>query len=373
MTWIPSWLPRLPSLNFAVPSSVQGRFISFLLKKLFGHLFKPGQLDSSQVDAQIGSGYVQVNDLELDAEAVNAYLSDLSITLHDGTISSVVARIPWPNPLSATLGLTLTSLHLTFHVLASTHHQSQPVDPAESMASMAESFVHEELTPREEATLWQSLHSEQLKYDDEQSVPGSLDPFLTTTEDDVRHTDVEPAGIPIFATLVERLLAKFEFDAEDIMITIVHPGNINVTMSVAQIRYQTNAKRSDTSEGETRSLTIEGFTVAARPFLPTPPSSTHTPYDEIRQPVSPSSSTSSLDEETQFAMSQSLAFLPPRSPSASVASSITRALSALEDWRNQGRGTQPQMTTENRMLCWMTGVPLKHYCRLAHRLFRYNF
>lgn len=329
MTWIPSWLPRLPSLNFAVPSSVQGRFISFLLKKLFGHLFKPGQLDSSQVDAQIGSGYVQVNDLELDAEAVNAYLSDLSITLHDGTISSVVARIPWPNPLSATLGLTLTSLHLTFHVLASTHHQSQPVDPAESMASMAESFVHEELTPREEATLWQSLHSEQLKYDDEQSVPGSLDPFLTTTEDDVRHTDVEPAGIPIFATLVERLLAKFEFDAEDIMITIVHPGNINVTMSVAQIRYQTNAKRSDTSEGETRSLIIEGFTVAARPFLPTPPSSTHTPYDEIRQPVSPSSSTSSLDEETQFAMSQSLAFLPPRSPSASVASSIYESALSL--------------------------------------------
>lgn len=348
MTWFPEWLPRLPSINFAVPSSVQGRFISFLLKKLFGHLFKPGQLDSSQVDAQIGSGYVQVNDLELDAEvlitfmllwriffayplkAVNAYLSDLSMTLHHGTISTVIARIPWPNPLAATLGLTLTSLHLTFHVLASSRHQSQPVDPAESMASMAKSFVHEELSPREEATLWQSLHSEHLKHDDEHSVPGSLDPFLTTTEDDVRHPDVEPAGIPIFATLIERLLAKFEFNAEDITITIVHPGNISVTMSVAQIRYQTNAKRSDTSEGETRSLTIGGFTVAARPFLPTPPSSTHTPHDEIRQPISPTSSTSSLDEETQFAMSQSLAFLPPRSPSASVASSIYESALSLE-------------------------------------------
>ena len=204
------------------------------------------------------------------------------------------------------------------------------------MASMAESFVHEELTPREEATLWQSLHSEQLKHDDEQSVPGSLDPFLTTTEDDVRRPDVEPAGIPIFATLIERLLAKFEFDAEDIMITIVYPGNISVTMSVAQIRYQTNAKRSGTSEGETRSLTIEGFTVAARPFFPTPPSSIHTPYHEIRQPVSPTSSTSSLDEETHFAMSQSLAFLPPRSPSASVASSIYESALSLRGLAESG-------------------------------------
>lgn len=74
MTWFSSWLPRLPSINFAVPSSVQGRFISFLLKKLFGHLFKPGQLDSSQVDAQIGSGYVQVNDLELDAEVLITFM-----------------------------------------------------------------------------------------------------------------------------------------------------------------------------------------------------------------------------------------------------------------------------------------------------------
>lgn len=74
MTWIPSWLPQLPSLNFAVPSSVQGRFISFLLKKSFGHLFKPGQLDSNQVDAQIGSGYVQVNDLELDAEVLITFM-----------------------------------------------------------------------------------------------------------------------------------------------------------------------------------------------------------------------------------------------------------------------------------------------------------
>lgn len=42
--------------------------MSFVLKKTLGHLLKPGQLDAQQIDSQIGSGYVQVKDLELDSE-----------------------------------------------------------------------------------------------------------------------------------------------------------------------------------------------------------------------------------------------------------------------------------------------------------------
>ena len=66
--WFSSWLPGLPSIGFSLPSGLQGRFISFVLKKSLGHFLKPGQLDSRQIDTQIGSGYVQVNDLELDTE-----------------------------------------------------------------------------------------------------------------------------------------------------------------------------------------------------------------------------------------------------------------------------------------------------------------
>jgi autophagy-related protein 2 len=67
-SWYSSWLPGLPSINFALPSSIQGRFVSFVLKKTLGHLLKPGQLDVHQIDTQIGSGYVQVSNLELDNE-----------------------------------------------------------------------------------------------------------------------------------------------------------------------------------------------------------------------------------------------------------------------------------------------------------------
>jgi autophagy-related protein 2 len=51
-----------------LPSSIQRRFISFALKKSLGHLLRPGQLDVHQIDSQIGSGYVQVKNVELDNE-----------------------------------------------------------------------------------------------------------------------------------------------------------------------------------------------------------------------------------------------------------------------------------------------------------------
>ena len=70
-----SWLPSLPSIDFALPSSIQKRFISFALRQSLGHLLKPGQLDIQQVDSQIGSGYVQVRDLELNNEVSHSYQS----------------------------------------------------------------------------------------------------------------------------------------------------------------------------------------------------------------------------------------------------------------------------------------------------------
>lgn len=67
-SWLPAWLPALPSIDFSLPTSIQKRFLSFALRQALGHLLKPGQLDVQQVDSQIGSGFVQVRDVELDNE-----------------------------------------------------------------------------------------------------------------------------------------------------------------------------------------------------------------------------------------------------------------------------------------------------------------
>ncbi|KAF9013883.1 hypothetical protein BDQ17DRAFT_1341670 [Cyathus striatus] len=348
--WYTSWLPSLPSLKLdEISSNIQGRFLSFILKKTLGHLLKPGQLDSSRIDSQIGSGYVQVNDLELDSEAINGFLNDTPVVFDTGTITSVTARIPWPNPLKSQVGFFVKSLHLAFYLNPKAHPSPKIVDLADSVASIADSFIHEELSPHEEAALWQSLHGDMTSPED--YVPGSLNPFKDSLEPELpqQDDDREPAGVSIFATLIERLLAKFEFAIEDMKITLIHKDNMSITASFAKITYKTDDKEVDvTSEGETRSLKLTGLVISGKDLrrytVLSPAQSTSALRTTSRTPPptgSPASSSSSLDEETELAMSQSLAFLPPRplSPASSVASSMYQsAISTVSTERGYTHG-----------------------------------
>ncbi|KAI0780919.1 hypothetical protein BD413DRAFT_660017 [Trametes elegans] len=364
--WSLSWLPSLPSIDLSLPSGIQKRFISFALRQSLGHLLKPGQLDVQQVDSQIGSGYVQVRDLELNDEAINALISGLPIRLRDGSVGKVTARIPWPNPLTSSIGLSLESLHLTFY-------RPFTDNLAESVVSVAETFIHEELSAHEEATLRESFHSDigtSALSLSEDNVPGGLDPFIS--EEDVHQHDADPPGVSIFATLIERLLARFQ-------ITLVNPQEASFTL-VSQGRPHTPAG----GDSSVRKVTITGLTVTSRCLRPSgrqpavnidhasptttsstktspvrtspePPSSPTTsisttstlpgevaaPFDneEVARggsppprgtpspdepPSSPYSDSSDMDEETQMFMSQSIAVLPPRpvSPASSVGSSM---------------------------------------------------
>ncbi|KAF9265490.1 hypothetical protein L218DRAFT_860278 [Marasmius fiardii PR-910] len=326
-SWLPSWLPSLPSSDyFSLPSSIQGRFISFILKRSLGHFLKPGQLDPQQIDSQVGSGYIQVNDLELDTSAVNDLLQGLPLSLESGTIGSATARIPWPNPLTAAVGFSFNSLHVILRVQQD-HTRTTQVDLADSVASYAQSFIHEELESVEEAELKGSLRVERLAKE-EDNVPGGINPFLDTPEE-FNRADIEPDGVSLFAVLIERLLAKFQCDAKDTRITLLDSeSGSSVTLSVAEIRYHTDVPEMDEghvareheSEGEVRKLTISGVTMNVRQSI-------HNRQDEGSSPgttgrSSPASSESSMDANARWTMSQSLAFLPPHSsdPSDSIAS-----------------------------------------------------
>ncbi|KAF8636724.1 hypothetical protein AX17_003527 [Amanita inopinata Kibby_2008] len=308
-SWYSSWLPGLPSLNFPIPSSFQGRFVSFLLKKCLGHFLKPGQLDARQIESQIGSGFVQVNDLELNNEvcspsprsqssdqttqAINSILVGLPLQLRDGYISSVTARIPWPNPLSSSFGLSLDALHLTIHVVPISP-APQTADIANSVASVAETFLHEELTEQENTALRESIHSDDV-HNEDNVIPGGLDPFASNLGDEAPHPDFEPVGVSLFTTLIEKLLARFEFSAINTKITLVHPGNMSLTLSIAEIRYGTEVKESadaphdQTAKTDRHTLTIKDFTVTARKLCSSSPGR-HSP----RMPVNRSPSASPL-------------------------------------------------------------------------------
>ncbi|PCH37996.1 hypothetical protein WOLCODRAFT_87760 [Wolfiporia cocos MD-104 SS10] len=349
-SWLNSWLPlSLPSIDLPLPSSIQRRFISFALKRSLGHLLKPGQLDVQQINSQIGSGYVQVRDLELDNNGINSMLSGLPIVLHDGSIGKVTARMPWPNPLTSTIGLELESLHLTFCLSPTLSHgdMSSSVDLAESVTSIAESFIHEELSSGEEATLRHSLHLDSGRGDSD-NLPGGFDPFISDDEGTNLDGENEPPGVSVFATLIERLLARFAFEAVDTKITIVHPQHASFTLNIPGIRYGTEGKSGESSadatgsefkvgdmQGEVRTIAITGTNVTSCCLLPTTPTSdslAHCPPSSLAattapatpDPSSPYSDSSDIDEDTQMMMSQSIAALPPRlpSPANSVASSM---------------------------------------------------
>jgi autophagy-related protein 2 len=225
---------------------------------------------------------------------------------------------------------------------------------ADSVASVAESFIHDELDQVEEATLRESFHTDlAASAHSLHNVPGGLDPFLSAPEDENFQGDGDPAGISIFASLIERLLARFEFDAMDTKISLVHPGRASFTVSIQEILCRTERETyadsgvsvnptSDQTQGQTRTLSISGFNISLHDLrLPisstvglSPTSSKDSSHFRMAFPRSPSpaSSSSSLDEGTQFLMSQSIVSLPPRSPSpASPDSSMYHSATSTFD------------------------------------------
>ncbi|KAL5511695.1 ATG2 [Sanghuangporus vaninii] len=317
-----SWLPftfsfSLPDL--APPLSIQRRFISFILKRSLGHLLKPGQLDVNQIDAQIGNGFVEVKDLELDCNAINSLLGSQPIQLNSGTIASVTARIPWPNPFSSTVGLSLSGLRLHFLLAEGLDVSQDSVladELAESVVSVAESFIHDELTAKEEAQLRQSIYLEQNIIDE---IPGSMGSFLGQDEELTQKRVNDPEGVSIFAHLFESLLARFDFDASDSQASLTHE-DFTLALSIGRIHYFTSSyptqagdsDQKDPVAGEKRSVEVSGVRMTMNERSS---SAGHTMdvQQGVRTEASHEGSDSELDDDTHAMMSQSLAFLPPRS------------------------------------------------------------
>jgi autophagy-related protein 2 len=283
-------------------------------------------------------------------QAISEFLTDLPVELHDGSISSVAIRVPWSNPLTSTVSFSLHSLHLIFHLSPSAVTPRSRLNPnlTGSVASIADSFLHDELSPREEAVLRESFCADRsssfsANTGDGGDIPGSIDPFLSG--EDEPHLNADPAGVSMFASLIERFLSRFEFEAIDTKLTLVHPERSSFTISISEIRYGrlTEENSAPDSQGplsgpfgtiSMSDLIITARDLRGRTRLQSPPTpstisslTTRRASPPPHQPPtssSSSSSSSSMNEESQFMMSQSLASLPPRplSPASQVASSF---------------------------------------------------
>ena len=117
-----------------------------------------------------------------------------------------------PVPL-ATEGLDVT---LKVSPLFSTDYDASASHLAESVVSVAQEFLNEELSPNENEELRESIVLVKDRPEDMSAsfVPGGLDPF----SDDPLAQSLDPIeGVSVLATVMERLLARLSFTVETLL------------------------------------------------------------------------------------------------------------------------------------------------------------
>ncbi|QRV75478.1 autophagy-related protein 2 [Ceratobasidium sp. AG-Ba] len=258
----------LPTFGIALPANIQRRFLSFVLKYFLGHLVKPGQLDDHKIDAQIGSGKVEIKDVELDAVAINTLLAGLPVTLRDGLLGNVSVKMPWPNILAAPFSVSVSGVTLTLVLRRTPTSQSTvptDVDLSTSVASLvAETFVHKDLSQEEEDALRRSIHLEaplEASAAEAFSMPGSMDPFLESTlaaSADETGAFSDEEGVGVLTAVMERLMARFTCSARDLSITLIHEGHTAFHVGLAEFSYGDAVSESNV----TKSVVVRGFSVS---------------------------------------------------------------------------------------------------------------
>lgn len=246
-------------------------------------------------------------------------------------IGSIAARIPWQNILTAPLSMTVEGLDIAFTLCPPSNDPSAPVDHlAESLVAVAQEFTHQALSPDDNEVLRESI---MLAKEEEQlagQVPGSLDPFSSESHD---VDSTEPLdtfeGVSVLASVVERLLARLQFSAEDLTLRIVHEHHTEIVLHVDRVTYGSEEAEGDLGSEEVRSIRTEGVTIAMRnPRLqlpsPTPSSSTLAPPSH--SVVSSDTEQEDEDEEMDAFMTQSMVSLRQDSPESSLYMSATSSL-----------------------------------------------
>ncbi|KAK9696351.1 autophagy- protein 2, partial [Basidiobolus ranarum] len=98
--------------GWTLPSTLQKRLVKFLLKRAIGQ-FLLEELDLDNLDVQLGTGFVQLKELQLNTEVLNDLVSELPITITHGKIGGITAQVPWKDIWSGNCVLEFHNLEIT--------------------------------------------------------------------------------------------------------------------------------------------------------------------------------------------------------------------------------------------------------------------
>jgi len=149
-------------------------------------------------------------------------------------------------------------------------------------------------------------------------VPGGLDPF----SDDPPVQPLDPIqGVSVLAAVMERLLARLSFTADNLTLRLIHKGHSELVLRVQHVEYGTeNIDPSEANGDEVRTIRIKGITIAMRDLRAQLPA--------FGDSLTASRSTTpppSDEEEMDASMTQSMVSLPESSMYMSATSSIRAA------------------------------------------------
>jgi len=226
-----------------------------------------------------------------------------------------------------------------------TDYDAAPSHLAESVVSVAQEFLNEELSPYENEELRESIVLAKDRSEDTTAslVPGGLDPF----SDDPPVPPLDPIeGVSVLATVMERLLARLSFTVDNLTLRLIHEGHSELVLHVQHIGYGTDGvDPSEATADEVRTIRIDRITTAMRDLRAQLPSFASSKTASRTTTPPPSSD----EEEMDGSMTQSMVSLPESSMYMSATSSIRAASPDPLPSTSQSPQT-PQSTPEQTIL-----------------------
>ncbi|GAA5978593.1 hypothetical protein JCM5350_003152 [Sporobolomyces pararoseus] len=352
-----SLLSYLPSISLPplipLPSNLQQRLVSFLLRKTLGGIVKGG-LDSERIEADIRDGTFAINKVEIDQHAIAALLeSTPTLSFLSGTISNISAKVSYP---LAQLTLAVTDVEVVLRVRDQSEAEEwlkQSTDTInatssssigghreidtmqESMISIAvaQDFIEHELSPSEDAELRASLHLSPSTAQSDFFLPGAFGGAPSKVEESEKaDQQAEEVEKTMLAGLIERILARLNVRVSQIKVRLIweETGGNNETeedieneleIKIDQIEYLGDASSTEEGKQQKQIAQLRAIKVAPprvflrlapRPINPSPSSSSETERDSDSSSSAPSISEDELAQSVS--LTESIASLPPLHP-----------------------------------------------------------
>ncbi|ETS60986.1 hypothetical protein PaG_04917 [Moesziomyces aphidis] len=245
--FLPSFLTgwELPSVSaFSLSANLQKRILSYLLKRTLGHFVDGGQLDPTQLDAGIGSGRIEIRDIELDAAALNQRLAHLPVSAASGRIAKILIQLPVPNFWSGELSVLVSgiSIRLEPSLFEAPSSDSFADGLAASFASAASEILFEDAEAKD---LEESIH---------QSISAD-------TPADAHKADDDQPGT-LIASYIEALLTRLKITVNDVDVALAS-DDVELSIRLQSANVHSSNTRSERTPEEPLNVEAEQSDVSS--------------------------------------------------------------------------------------------------------------